>query len=156
MSGRASCKCTKPFLLVVFKTMMLSLLLVHKHRHKFEVDVGLYTGGGRVDGWSGNKATLFWGNVKCREVDWVASRCSNTVLVFGHQEDAADTSRVVVLDSSVPGRGKFGEAKWYGGEICESSLITDSSIKTQEISQVPNMDSGREFVVWAEDFIVGW
>ena len=31
----------------------------------------------------------------------------------------------------------------------------DGSIKTQKVSQVPNMNHGRELIVWAEDFIVG-
>ena len=32
----------------------------------------------------------------------------------------------------------------------------NGSIKAQEVSQVPDMNCGRELIVWAEDFVVGW
>lgn len=99
----ASSECTKPFFFVAFKTMALGLMLACKHQCKFEVDIGLHTGGSRIHVWGGSETTLFQSDVELSKVNWVASGSSNTVLVFGCQEDIADMLRIVSLHSSVPG-----------------------------------------------------
>ena len=102
-SSRTGSKGSKPPFPSVFEAMPLGLSLAREHGSKLKIYVCLGTGGSRVDNRGSDKATLLRSDVEVNELDWVVSSGCHTILMLGSQEDVTDTSRIIGLDSSVPG-----------------------------------------------------